>query len=434
MADSSDSESSERGYADALLEYDEPGDYEPAGPDQLGMTVEEATFDPVLTTQHTYLGHGEEVSGRTVLEEGSTLELPLLYDSAVMLIPGQTLPLTLFHPAAVAMVRRAIAHNKTFGFINENCVRPDGSSEPTIGTTAEIYEVRDESQDAYTAFSIKAKGRQRFRLVSTRTTVDGTRVGTVHILADVLPAGPFALSRPGSLWRQRLSASPRHSGREAAVAGWPAWLYQMYDVQRVAARAHADARRCLLCSAEAVPTDPVKLSYWVAMNLPIDDTYRAMLMRLDSVVRRLRCEISIMQSFNVMHCAECDQPVASSDEMFAMSADGPQSIFVNPNGHLHETLTLRRATGLRCITRPSAEFCWFPGYLWEIAQCVRCSQHMGWRFTAGSAELRPHSFWAVCRRSLAAKRTAALGPGRRGARPPPAGAGPSRHALSRLVL
>ena len=70
------------------------------------------------------------------------------------------------------------------------------------------------------------------------------------------------------------SASPRRASREAAVAGWPAWLYQLYDVQRVAARAHADARRCLLCSAEAVPSDPVKLSYWVAMNLPIDDTYR----------------------------------------------------------------------------------------------------------------------------------------------------------------
>ena len=54
-----------------------------------------------------------------MLEEGSTVELPLLYDSAVMLIPGQTLPLTLFHPASVAMVRRAIQDNKTFGFINE---------------------------------------------------------------------------------------------------------------------------------------------------------------------------------------------------------------------------------------------------------------------------------------------------------------------------
>ena len=54
-----------------------------------------------------------------------------------------------------------------------SCVQPEGSPEPTIGTTAEIYEVREESQDAYMAFSIKAKGRQRFRLVSKRSTVDG---------------------------------------------------------------------------------------------------------------------------------------------------------------------------------------------------------------------------------------------------------------------
>ena len=71
--------------------------------------------------------------------------------------------------------------------------------------------------------------------------------------------------------------------------------------------------------------------------------------------------LSLSPQFNVMQCVECDQPVASSDDVFAMSAEGPQSIFVNPNGHLHETLTLRRTTGLRCITRPSREFCWFPG-------------------------------------------------------------------------
>ena len=112
-------------------------------------------------------------------------------------------------------------------------------------------------------------------------------MGTVQILMDVLPVGPFALSRPRSLWRQRLPATGRPqsapeavgrrrrlASREAAAVGWPGWLYQMYDVQRVAERAHADAQRCMLCTSEAVPRDPVKLSYWVAMNLPIDDTYR----------------------------------------------------------------------------------------------------------------------------------------------------------------
>ena len=117
--------------------------------------------------------------------------------------------------------------------------------------------------------------------------VRSTKVGTVQILPDVLPVGPFSFSRPRSMWRQQLPgdgclervSDPRGRRRrlaatEAASVGWPGWLYQLYDVERVAERAHLDAQRCMLCSPEAVPKEPVKLSYWVAMNLPIDDKLR----------------------------------------------------------------------------------------------------------------------------------------------------------------
>jgi len=40
-----------------------------------------------------------------------------------------------------------------------------------IGTTAEIYEYRDEEEVA--GFCIKAKGRQRFRVVESQRQVDG---------------------------------------------------------------------------------------------------------------------------------------------------------------------------------------------------------------------------------------------------------------------
>ena len=70
-------------------------------------------------------------------------------------------------------------------------------------------------------------------------------------------------------------------------------------------------------------------------------------------------------------------------------------------------------------------------YLWEIAQCAHCSQHMGWHFTAGAPELRPQSFWGVCRRSLAVEKRSARSRAGRLSRPASAGA---EHALSRLVL
>ena len=52
--------------------------------------------------------------------------------------------------------------------------RPGLTEEATIGTTAEIYEFREPSPDSLeVGLKIKAKGRQRFRILSQRRQIDG---------------------------------------------------------------------------------------------------------------------------------------------------------------------------------------------------------------------------------------------------------------------
>lgn len=46
-----------------------------------------------------------------------------------------------------------------------------------------------------------------------------------------------------------------------------------------------------------------------------------------------------------------------------MSKEGPQGVYVNPFGHVHETITVHRVDGLSVTTPPSNEFSWFPGYV-----------------------------------------------------------------------
>ena len=65
-----------------------------------------------------YLGDDlEEVRGRTVLEDDSYLELPLLSLPGVVLVPGQTLPLQLCQPSTVSMIRNLLDKDKTFGMV-----------------------------------------------------------------------------------------------------------------------------------------------------------------------------------------------------------------------------------------------------------------------------------------------------------------------------
>ena len=62
-------------------------------------------FDSELPGRHSYLGEGREVGGRTILDDDSILSLPLLNQPGLVLVPGQLLPLHLFHPSAISMMR-----------------------------------------------------------------------------------------------------------------------------------------------------------------------------------------------------------------------------------------------------------------------------------------------------------------------------------------
>lgn len=48
--------------------------------------------------------------------------------------------------------------------------------------------------------------------------------------------------------------------------------------------------------------------------------------------------------------------------MVVMSSDGPLNAYVNPNGFVHEIITVYNATGLALSGSPAKEHSWFPGY------------------------------------------------------------------------
>lgn len=51
---------------------------------------------------------------------------------------------------------------------------------------------------------------------------------------------------------------------------------------------------------DLMPRDPVDFSFWVAGNLPLDDNMKLHLLRVDSAVQRLRCQLSIMRKVQLI--------------------------------------------------------------------------------------------------------------------------------------
>nr|XP_058894592.1 protein cereblon-like [Kogia breviceps] len=144
-------------------------------------------FDTSLPTSHTYLGSDmEEFHGRTLHDDDSCPVIPVLPQVMMILIPGQTLPLQLFSPQEVSMVRNLIQKDRTFAVLAYSNVQ---EREAQFGTTAEIYAYREEQDFGIEIVKVKAIGRQRFKVLELRTQSDGIQQAKVQILPEcVLPS------------------------------------------------------------------------------------------------------------------------------------------------------------------------------------------------------------------------------------------------------
>ncbi len=57
------------------------------------------------------------MQGRTIHDDDSLISLPILSLNDVVLLPGQILPLFLFQPVAVSMIKRVLDKDRTFGYV-----------------------------------------------------------------------------------------------------------------------------------------------------------------------------------------------------------------------------------------------------------------------------------------------------------------------------
>ena len=77
------------------------------------------TFDTELPAQHSYMGESREIGGRIILEEDLYVDIPIISQPGIILMPGQTLPMTFFQPAVISMMKRLVETTKTFGVLHK---------------------------------------------------------------------------------------------------------------------------------------------------------------------------------------------------------------------------------------------------------------------------------------------------------------------------
>ncbi|KAK9946619.1 hypothetical protein M0R45_012072 [Rubus argutus] len=184
--------------------------------------------------------------------------------------------------------------------------------------------------------------------------------------------------------------------RSVPRAFWPYWVYRMYDSYSLAQRA-ADMWKQIVGAPimDGLVKKPDLLSFYIASKIPVSESTRQELLEIDGISYRLRREIELLQTVNLIRCKTCQTVFARRSDMLVMSSEGPLGAYVNPSGCVHEIMTLYKATGLALTGLAVKEYSWFPGYAWTITKCATCETHMGWLFTATKKNLNPKLFWGI---------------------------------------
>jgi cereblon len=342
-------------------------------------------YDITLPVCHRYLGEDLQESGDTqIFAENSTVKLPLFNLRHIVLLPGQTLPITT--AALSPRIHRSLKVYVTKGISIIGLM-----SEPrtnSIGTTAEIRNFSEQEDQV----KLILEGRQRFKLISQ--PFESVAEGTVKILPEVILGRPYQV--PPSC--RRFLVNQISKLERIIPTKHPMWLLREYESSNIIKKILNQIKDW--CKIDLSAKDPIDFSYWVAANLPVSNHERMKVLRFDCIEQRLIWLLAILEKSTSFACANCRNVICSKGDVFPMSCTGPQNSFVNSHGYVHDTLTVRTATGLIQEQDWSEEFCWFPGYLWRIACCHHCNRHIGWCYKSKSPHTKPRRFFGLSRASV----------------------------------
>ncbi len=83
---------------------------------------------------------------------------------------------------------------------------------------------------------------------------------------------------------------------------------------------------------------------------------------------------------HTLYCANCHKPVTDQDQIIDISGSHSHS-FTNPAGYVYTIGCFQSAEGCQVHGHKTNEHSWFPEYLWQLAFCLHCQQHLGWLFS-----------------------------------------------------
>jgi hypothetical protein len=94
------------------------------------------------------------------------------------------------------------------------------------------------------------------------------------------------------------------------------------------------------------------------------------------------------------HCCRCSALITHSEALIPLNGARNHS-FVNPAGVRCNFMTFGHCDNVIVHEELFLQHSWFPGYGWRFLMCQACFQHLGWKYEAVTANVRPTAFFGV---------------------------------------
>lgn len=111
--------------------------------------------------------------------------------------------------------------------------------------------------------------------------------GFIQILPDIFLPEPLSCLNMGSLNRFRDNPSMQDSYKRylTATTPWPLHVYEYYSVSSIIDKARTQLAQHKIST---MPTDPIRLSYWLVRNLHLPENMMKSIFLANSVNTRLK--------------------------------------------------------------------------------------------------------------------------------------------------
>lgn len=246
-------------------------------------------FDDELPMNHTYLGSNmDAVRGTNYYEPGKIYDIPV-WPHHSMVFPGEILPMIIIAESIFARTPEA-NEGLTFGIVFSN----ETANDKTYGVTCQVFE---KGLDEHGHITVKSKAHQRFIIVETEDEFTSTRnhsfYAKVRILPELVLPDPFSLNMSNHM--MKFSQNPKHltliKNLLSSSNRWPKFVYDQYSIVAV----NEKVERYLAMLNVSAPEDPVLKTFWLARNVPLNQSDRLKIFSSNCVNKRM---ILIGESLN----------------------------------------------------------------------------------------------------------------------------------------